>query len=160
MHSGFIDAFRKRGKRYLVLQKFTRENNLFKEAGKDYVLLSHYDVLAGAMHHYKVVKNEGLAKMIDLENGSERREFGEMLNVNSKYIVYSILDSNPTATKKAIDKQLKYKIQNYITTKTQWRISREQELVPVLKTRFGELIVILKYSGREIEVPLKELENY
>lgn len=144
----------------MVLQKFIRKNNLFKEAGKDYVLASFYDAHAAAMHHYKVVKNDGLAKMIDLENENERREFGEMLNMNSKYKIYSILDSDPTATKKAIDKQLKYKIQNYIADKTQWRISREQELIPVLKTRFGELIVILKYSGREIEVPLKELENY
>ncbi len=159
MHQGFIAAFRQKGKRYLVLQTFSRENNLFKEEGKKYVLVSHYDRSAEAMHHYKVVKDDPVARTIDLENDGERSEFERMLNINSGYKVYSILDSNPEVTKRAIDKQLKYKIQDYIAANTQWRISRHHEFVPVLKTKFGELIVILKYNGHEIEVPLKELEK-
>lgn len=159
MHPGFIAAFRQKGKRYLVLQEFGRENNLFKEQDKKYVLVSHYERSAEAMHHYKVVKNDPLARIIDLENDSERSEFEKMLHVDSAYKVYSILDANPEATKRAIDKQLKYKIQDYIAANTQWRISRHDEFLPVLKTKFGELIVILKYHGREIEVPLKELEK-
>lgn len=159
MHSGYIDAFRMRGKRYLILQQFTRENNLFKEEGKTYLLVSHYDDLGLALLHYKEVKDEPVARMIDLEKENERIEFESMLSVNSEYIVYSILDSNPKATKMAIDKQLKYKIQDYVAKETKWRISRHHEFVPDLEVTFGELFVILKYSGRNIRVPLKDLEN-
>lgn len=159
MNEKFIAAFRKRGKRYLVIQEFKRENNLFKDLNKNYVLVSHYNNPAEAIHHYKVIKDQPLSKMIDLENEIERKELEGMLNINSSWIVYSILDADPAATKSTIDKQLKYNIRNYIAANTQWLIGREQEVVTELETTFGELFVNLKYSGRKIRVALKELEK-
>lgn len=159
MHHGFINAFRKRGKRYLVLQNFTREDTLFKEEGKKYVLASHYDDKGLALLHYKKVIQEEEGRMIDLENDDERKEFDDMLNVNLNYKVYSILVSNPDEMKRAIDKQLKYKIQDYIAKHTNWRISRHHKMTPDLETTFGELFVVLKYSGQKIRVPLKDLEK-
>ncbi len=159
MDEKFIPAFRQRGKRYLVLQTFNRENNLFKEEKKSYVLVSHYDDPGHALLHFKEVKDEEMARMIDLENETERKDFEGMLNINSAYKVYSILDSNPKATKLAMDKQLKYKIQDYIADKTNWRIGRHHEMTPELEITFGELFVVLKYSGQKIRVPLKELET-
>ncbi len=158
MNLKFISAFRERGKRYLVLQNFTRENNLFKQQDKKYLLVSHYSDRGLALLHYKEVINDEMAAMIDLEVDNERDRFEQMLFDGSGYIVYSILNSNPTATRLALDK-LKYKIQEFIAKNTQWRISRQTEMVPDLETTFGELFVVLKYSGQTIRVPLKTFEN-
>lgn len=158
MNDKFIAAFRQRGKRYLVLQNFTLENNLFKQPGKSYVLVSHYDDPGLALLHYKEVMREDMAMLIDLEIEQQRQQFESMLLPESGYIVYSVLNSNPAATKLALDK-LKYKIQDYIATHTQWRISRHHEMIPALETTFGELFVVLKYSGQTIKVPLKEFES-
>ncbi len=160
MNEKFIPAFRQRGKRYLVMQEFKGENNLFKDPAKKYVLVSHYENPAEAMHQYKVVKEEPVSKLIDLDNEDDRKEFESIMNINSGFVVYSILVANPAATKRAVDKQLKYKIQNYIASNTQWHIGKEQSIVPELETTFGELFVILKYSAQKIRVALKELESF
>ncbi|MEP6949112.1 MAG: hypothetical protein ABI863_07565 [Ginsengibacter sp.] len=155
---GFIPGFRNLKKRYLVLQTFKRENNLFKDPAKSYVIVTHYDNPGGAKEHLNAVKEDKFAQLMDLENAIDRNRLLEMLSINSAYIVYSILDANPKTTKNAIDKIFKYKIQKYISNNTQWRIGREQTVVPSLETTFGELFVILKSSGQTIRVKLEELE--
>jgi hypothetical protein len=156
----FIAAFRNAKKRYLVSQTFTRENNLFKDPKKHYLLLSHYDDPNLAKAHLKAVENDKFADTFDLENEKDRERLLHMLDINSDFVIYSILDTNPKATKLTFDKIFKYKIQKYIANNTNWRISREQTYVPSLETTFGELFVILKYPGkREIKVKLEELEN-
>ena len=155
----FIAAFRNAKKRYLISQTFTRENNLFRNSGKHYLLLSHYDDPNLAKAHLKAVENDKFADTFDLENEKDRERVKSMVDINSDYVVYSILDLNPKATKIAFDKIFKYKIQKYIANNTNWRIGREQTYVPNLETTFGELFVVLKYSGQEIRVKLEELEN-
>ena len=48
----------------------------------------------------------------------------------------------------------------YIDDKPKWRISRDHILRPELETVFGELQVVMKYSGQTIKVPLKVIETY
>ncbi|MDQ6890686.1 MAG: hypothetical protein M3Z56_10475 [Bacteroidota bacterium] len=158
MNIKFIPAFRSKGKRYLVLQNFTLEDHLFKK-DKKYVLVSHYDDKGKAQEHYTRVQQQEVAKIIDLENDAERQALESMLNINSEYVLYSVLVTNPAAVERALD-TLKYKIKKYIDDKPKWHISREHTLRPELETVFGELQVVMKYSGHTIKVPLKVIETY
>ncbi len=158
MNTKFIPAFRSKSKRYLVLQNFTLEDHLFKK-DKKYVLVSHYDDKGKALEHYTRVQQQEIAKIIDLENDADTLTLESMLNINSEYVLYSILVTNPAAVERALD-ILKYKIKKYIDDKPKWRISREHTLRPELETVFGELQVVMKYSGHTIKVPLKLIETY
>lgn len=158
MHNKFIQAFRDKGFRYLVLQDLTLEDHLFKK-DKKYVLVSHYSDRGKALEHYSRVRNQELAEGIDLEDEKGREKLEQMLNVNSEYVLYSVLVTNPETVKRALD-NLKYKIMKYIDDKPKWRISRNHTLVPELETVFGELQVVMKYAGQTIKVPLKVLETY
>ncbi len=158
MESKFIPAFRARGKRYMVLQNFTLEDHLFKK-DKKYVLVSHYDDKGIALKHYELVQQQEVAQILDMEEEAERMELENMLNINSGYILYSVLTTNPDIVKKILD-NLKYKIMKYVAAKPKWRISRNNTLVPKLKTIYGELQVEMNYSGQSITVPLKVIETY
>ena len=158
MNPSFIQAFRAKGKRYLVLQNFTLEDHLFKK-DKKYVLVSHYDDDKKAREHLRQVEQQEVAQIIDLENEAGREKLESMLNINSEYVLYSVLVTNPAAVERALN-NLKYKIMKYIDDKPKWRISREHTLRPELETVFGELQVVMKYSGQTIKVPLKDIETY
>lgn len=158
MNTKFIQAFRAKGKRYLVLQNFTLEDHLFKK-DKTYTLVSHYDDDKKAREHLRQVQQQEVAQIIDLEDEAGRQKLESMLNINSEYVLYSVLVTNPAALSKALD-NLKYKIKKYVDDKPNWHISREHTLRPELETLFGELLVILKYSGQTIKVPLKVIETY
>ncbi len=158
MSTKFIPALRAKGKRYLVLQNFTLEDNLFKK-DKKYVLISHYDDKGKSLEHYSRVQHQEIAQVIDLEDEAGRGELEGMLNINADYVLYSVLITNPETVKKTLN-NLKYKIQKYVDDKPKWRISRQHILVPDLETVFGELQVVLKYSGQAITVPLEIIELY
>ncbi len=158
MNTKFIAAFRAKGKRYLVLQTFTLEDHLFKK-DKKYVLVSHYNDKGKALEHYTRVQHQDVAQIIDLESKKERESLEEMLNIKSAFVLYSVLITNPEALKRTLD-NLKYKIMKYIDGKPKWRISAQHTLTPQLETVFGELQVVMKYSGQTIKVPLKAIEMY
>lgn len=158
MNSKFLPAFRAKGKRYLVLQNFTLEDHLFKK-DKKYVLVSHYADKGKALEHYSRVEAQEVAQVIDLENEEEREKLESMLNINSEFVLYSVLATNPEAVKRTLD-NLKYKIMKYIDDKPKWRIGAQHTLTPELEMIFGELQVVMKYSGQAIKVPLKVIETY
>ncbi len=158
MNPKFIQAFRAKGKRYLVLQNFTLEDHLFKKH-KKYVLVSHYDDDKKAREHLMQVDRQEVAQIIDLEDEEGRRKLESLLNINSEYVLYSVLVTNPAAVEKALN-NLKYKIKKYIDDKPKWRISGDHTLRPELETLFGELQVVMKYAGQTIKVPLKVIETY
>lgn len=158
MNTKFIPAFRAKGKRYLVLQNFTLEDHLFKK-DKQYVLVSHYDDKGKVLEHYTRVQDQEVAEIIDLEDEAGRKKLESMLNINSEYVLYSVLVTNPAAVEKALN-NLKYKIKKYIDDKPKWRISAQHTLTPELEMVFGELQVVMKYSGQTIKVPLKVIETY
>jgi hypothetical protein len=158
MTPAFINAYEKRKTFHLVIQNFTLENNLFRQADKKYVLVSHYADKQKALEHYIKIKNDAHSNLIDLSMPFQKEGFSRMLEKDSEYIMYSVLADLDTA-KKAIDKQLKYKIQKYLTSKN-WHIPRDYKMVPDLELQFGILHVIFGFPNHRIKVPLSELENY
>ena len=154
----FIAAFRKVKKRYLVSQQFKRyevQNN----KDKTFLMLTHYDDKGLAKIHLNALSADRFACIIDLENDVHRQKLLMMLSPESKYIIYSSLTISPKEVKSLSDKIYKEKVQKFIDTKTNWRISREQTIKPKLEITFGELYVALKYGAQTIRIRLEELET-
>jgi len=154
----FIPAFRKVKKRYLVSQRFKRygeQNN----QDKTFLMLTHYDDKGLAKIHFNALSADKFASIIDLENDVHREKLSTMLAPQSIYIIYSSLTIDPKKVKSLSDKIYKEKIQKFIDTKTNWRISREQTIKPKLEITFGELYVALKYGTQTIRIRLEELET-
>ncbi len=140
------------------MQSFKRENNLFSE-NKTYLLLSHYEDHGLAKIHYNAISSDKYASIIDLEIDQHREELLSMLNPTTSYTMYSSLTIDPKEIKSATDKIFKYKIQDYISRNTNWRIGRDQTVIPKLEITFGELYVVLKFGNQTIRIRLEEIEN-
>lgn len=155
----FIPALRKIQKRYLVSQTFRRDKHLFRDPAKRYLLLTHYNDPGLAKIHLKAVQDDPLAAMIDLEKDRHRQKLESMLEGNGRYMIYSSLVKDRKSIRQVLDRSLKIKIQEYLGRHTDWRISREQTIRPVLEITFGELFVSIKYGSRTLRVKLDEIEG-
>lgn len=154
-----IPVFRKAKKRYLVSQTFHRENPLLVERDKTYLLLTQYDNFDSAKVHFNAVSFDKFASIIDLEKDVHREKLLNMLSADAAYIMYSSLTIDADEVKKTIDHLFKDKVQQFIRTNTNWRISRDHTVKPKLEITFGELYVVLKYGSQTIRVKLEEIEN-
>lgn len=155
----FIQRFRELKKRYLVSQTFSRDNDLFKEEHTISLLLTHYDDLGLAKIHMNALSADKYAAIIDLENEKHRKRVEEMLKDESTYHVYSSLVLNTKVLEDAMDNLFTDNIKNYITKNTSWRIGGSKTIRPKLEITFGELFVVLRYSGQTIKVTLAEIED-
>lgn len=155
----FVDGFRQLQKRWLVSQTFYRENHLFREEGKVYLMLTHYSDKGLAKIHHNAVLHDRYASIIDLENERHREKLLSMLTPGSNYRIYSSLVTDPKQVKMALDRTLKEGIQKFITTNTNWRIGREQTITPNLEITFGELYITMRYGTQQLRVKLEEIEN-
>lgn len=155
----FVARFRELQKRYLVSQTFNRENHLFREEGKVYLMLTHYSDKGLAKIHYNAVVHDRYAAIIDLEDERHRHRLEAMLAANSGYRIYSSLVTNPNHVKMALDRTLKDHIQQFIAKNTNWKIGRDYTMIPKLEITFGELFITMKYGSQQLRVKLAEIEN-
>ncbi len=155
----FIEAFIKAKKLYLVSQTFTREDNLFKKEGKDYLFLTHYDDKGSAQIHFNALSGDKYAALLDLENEKHREKLISMLSPESKYVLYSSLIVNPKMMEEALNKTLSYKVKRYLETNTNWRIGRDQTIYPKAELVFGELCVSIRFGSQTLKVKLSDIEN-
>jgi hypothetical protein len=154
-----IAGFRERNLRYVVAQTFTRDNDLFKDENTISLLLSQYEDLLAAKTHLNAIAGDKYASIIDLEKETHRARLAEVLK-NEKFHLYSIMITDTKVIKNALDKIFSEKIRNYISKRTTWRIGGSKTIYPEIEATFGELFVVLKYSGETIRVTLEEIERY
>ena len=156
----FIPGFRNSKRRYLVSQTFSRQNDLFKDPDKHYIMFTHYSELEKALEHHNAVINDEFSAIYDLEEDDDRSEVLDMLRPGSSYEVYSSAITNPAKVQESMNKVFAKNIQNYISTKLKWPIGRDQTIRPKPEITFGELFVVLKMSGRYDRVRLSDIETY
>ena len=156
----FIPAFRNTKKRYLVSQTFSRQNDLFRDPDKQYIMLTHYADLGLALNHHKAVIPDECSALYDLEEDDDRGEVIEMLKPGSNYEVYSSAIVDPIKVQETMNKVFAKNIQNYISTKLKWPIGRDQTVRPKPELTFGELFVVLQMQGRYDRVRLSDIETY
>ena len=158
--SSFIPRFRSTNRRYLVSQTFSRQNDLFKDADKNYIMLTHYSDLDKALEHHNAIISDEFSAVYDLEEDDDRSEVLDILGPGSSYEVYSSAITDPTKVQESMNKVFAKNIQNYISTKLKWPIGRDQTIRPKPEITFGELFVVLKMPGRYDRVRLSDIETY
>jgi uncharacterized surface protein with fasciclin (FAS1) repeats len=158
-HFNMIKGLRDMNRRYLVSQTYHQAIDHFAEDPKTALLLSDYEDLSLAKIHYNALTDKFRA-ILDLEKEKHREKLVDMLHPNSKYRVYAPFIKDMKQVEKRLNDKYSNNIRNYVRLKTNWRIGSDKTLQPRLQMQFGELFVILKYSGQEIRFKLEELEKY
>jgi hypothetical protein len=155
----FIDAFRKSKERYLVSQVYERAIEKFEDKRKVGLLLTKYSDLNQATVHFQAIKEDKYAAIIDLEKEVHRNKIIDLVSAQSKYVVFSNLVGEISATEKMLTKKYADSIKRYITRFTNWRIGSDKTIYPKMDIVFGELFVTLNYNNEKIRIKLAELEK-
>lgn len=155
----FIPALRKIHKRFLVSQSFYRDRSCSNYPDKKYILFTSYQDEGLARIHYKAIVEDQFAAIVDLDKPEHRSRVEEMIADHEKFVLYSSYVKDPAIIKKALDKELKIKIQSYVAKNTDWKIRREQTIRPEVELSFGELYVVMKYGSEKVRVKLEEIEG-
>jgi hypothetical protein len=154
-----IDAFRKKGKRWLVSQ--TLRLNITDPAllTKTLLLMTHYDDKSMAFVHLKAVEEDRYASVIDLEREVHRRQLDNVLANDSRYIAFSALIRNRERVEQQAKEIYKEKYWRFLQQHSKGGISPTKHLRPSLQLIFGELFVVLKYGAETLRTRLVEIEK-
>ena len=145
--------------RYLVSQTYTRAADHFGAPGKTMILLSDYDHPGSAKMHFNAVKHDRYAAILDLENERHKKKLTEMLSAGSKYLLFWSVVKSKKQLEHRINAQYRDNMRRYIERHTNWRIGRDLGIRPSVEVTFGELFIILKYSGQTIRLKFEEIER-
>ena len=146
-------------RRYLVSQQNVHAGHAFGDDATVSILLSDYDDLGLAKIHFNALTDKYRA-ILDLEKEVHRKKLEEMLGPGSRYRVYAAFTEDIKKLEKRLNDRYSKSIRNYVAQHTNWRIGADKSLVPKLQLVFGDLFVILKYSGQEIRFKLADLDRY
>lgn len=155
----FIQAFQKARKFYLVSQTFKRGKDLFADETKDYLILTHYDDHGSAIIHKNALTHDKYAAVVDLQNEAHVKKLQEMLNPQSKYILFSSLITDPATVERTMNNIYEAQIRAYINTKLNWRIPANYTIHPKLELIFGELFIQLGFGSQKVKLKLEDLEK-
>lgn len=154
----YIDRLITLDKKYVVSQLYNRAPRPPEGAGIN-LLFSDYKDLGQAKIHYKAVAGDKFASIIHLTNSIHKAKVEEMLTKGSRFTIYWNTVKSVAETKKIIDQKYKSNMRRYILTNTSWKIGADQSLKPSFEVTFGELFIILKWSGETLRIKFAEIEN-
>ena len=146
-------------RRYIVTQQNVHATHAFGDDASVPLLLSDYDDLGLARIHFNALTDRYRAIM-DLEKEAHRDKLEEMMQPESKYRLYAAFTDEIKRLEKRLNDRYSKSIRNYVAQHTNWRVGADRTLTPKLQLVFGDLFVILKYSGQEIRFKLADLEKY
>ncbi|RYY57217.1 MAG: hypothetical protein EOO09_03510 [Chitinophagaceae bacterium] len=154
-----IGGLRKMNRRYIVTQLNVHVTTAFGDDATVPILLSDYDDLGLAKIHFNAL-NDRYRAIMDLEKPAHRHKLDEMLLPDSKYRLYAAFTDDIKRLEKRLNDRYSKSIRNYVAQHTTWRVGADRTLTPKLQLVFGDLFVILKYSGQEIRFKLADLDRY
>jgi hypothetical protein len=146
-------------KSYLVSQTYKRANDPFAEEDKIDILLTDYDNLGAANIHLNAVKHDKFSAILDLENPKHKAKLVEMLSPSSKYNLFWSVVRSSKELQQRINTKYKDNMRRYIERNTNWRIGRDTIIYPSAEVTFGELFIVLKYSGQTLRIKFEEIEK-
>jgi len=149
------------GRRYLVSQTYyrVREMETDPSCRRVNLLFSDYTELGEAKLHANAVKKDRYAAIIDLENPVHRRKMHEMLNAGSGYRMFFAVVRSAKELESLVNRKYKDKLRRYVENQTDWRISHDAIVKPMIQLSFGELFVILKHRNQHIRIKFEEIEK-
>ncbi|HNP24433.1 MAG TPA: hypothetical protein PKM63_21140 [Panacibacter sp.] len=154
-----VKAFQQAKKYYLVSQTFQRGRDVIKDESKEYLLLSHYDDKGHALIHKNALPHDKFAAILDLQNEAHVKKLNEMLQPDSKYIVFSSLISDADKVERTMNQLYEVNIKTWIRTKSNWRIPANYTIHPKLELIFGELFVHMGFGSQKVRLKLADLEK-
>ena len=155
----FIEKLIAMKARYLVSQTYTRATGHAEARGKTMILLTDYDHPGSARIHLNAVKHDRYASIVDLENPEHKKKLTEMLSPASKYLLFWSVVKSKKQLEHRINAQYRDNMRRYIEQYTNWRVGRDLGIRPSVEVTFGELFIILKYSGQTIRLKFEEIER-
>jgi hypothetical protein len=155
----FIDKLIELKKPYLVSQTYTRAGDHFSDVAKTDLILTDYDNLGAAKIHLNAVKKDKYAALLDLTNPKHREKLIEMLSPGSTYNIYWSVVKSVKELQQQINARYKDNMRRYIERHTNWRIGRDHTIYPSVEVTFGELFIVLKYSGQVLRIKFEEIER-
>ena len=155
----FIEKLISLKKPYLVSQSYTRAMNHFADEAKTDIILTDYDNMGAARIHLNAVKHDKYAAILDLGNLAHKQKLTEMLAEESKYNIFWSVVKSVKELQQRVNANYKDNMRKYIGRHTNWRIGSDTTIYPSLEVTFGELFIILKYSGQTLRIKFEEIEN-
>ncbi len=160
MKNQVILKFKQAGKRYLVTQTYERGRNDLMQAGKEPILMSHYDDPGLAQIHYNAIpEGDKYRFILDLENENHLLRIQEMLHPKSRYIVYAkLVFYKQDELEEYLKKRYFDKVSRFIAAKTNWHLGKNK-FATHLQIIFGELYLEIRLHNERIRVKFEEIEN-
>ncbi len=148
-------------KSYLVTQTNTRQLPATpgEKNGKISLLLSDYSDYAMAKTHWDALKTDPWRAVIDMNNPVHQEKLHRMMEEDSDYQLFWAVVDNMEKLQTHINKKYSAHLKRYIEQKTSWRIGSAHSLRPSLQLIFGELFIVLKFSGQTLRVKFTEIES-
>ncbi len=143
---------------YLVSQIYHRVDHLMDQ-GLTFLLFTDYKDLGLANIHYKAVRHDKYACIIDLSNDAHLYKIKEMMHGNLYAIYWSVVP-NAAALRKRLNASYKSKIQKYLLRKTSWLVTRDEPVNTQLEVIFGELFLHLRWRRERLRIKFAEIEKY
>ena len=158
---GYVSRLISLGRRYLVSQTYYRVREMEQDASQRRVnlLFSDYMELGEAKLHLNAVKKDQYAAIIDLENPLHLAKIQEMLLPDSGYRMFFAVVRSAKELENLVNRKYKDKLRHYVEKQTDWRISRDAIVKPMIQLSFGELFVILKHKNQHIRIKFEEIEK-
>jgi len=158
---GYLPRLIQLGRRYLVSQTYHRVRAMETDPACTRVnlLFSDYMELGEAKLHVNAVKKDRFAAIIDLENPGHLRKMQEMLTAGSGYRMFFAVVRSAKELENLVNRKYKDKLRNYVEKQTDWRISHDAIVKPMIQLSFGELFVILKHRNQHIRIKFEEIEE-
>lgn len=155
----YLERLLKLNKNYVVSQTYKHVNLQQPGFEKTSILLSDYDDKGEAELHFKAVRHDKYAAIIDIKNGTHLNKVKEMMQPESTYQLYWAVMKSKEAVKKELDIKYKANIKRYITNNTNWRIGNSDAVITTLQVIFGELFIIIRRGTQTIRVKFEDIEN-
>ena len=159
---GYLPRLIQLGRRYLVSQTYYRVREMETDPASSRVnlLFSDYMELGEAKLHVNAVKKDRYAAIIDLENPVHLKKMQDMLMAGSGYRMFFAVVRSAKELENLVNRKYKDKLRKYVDKQTDWRISHDAIVKPMIQLSFGELFVILKHRNQHIRIKFEEIEQH
>ncbi|MET0242800.1 MAG: hypothetical protein ABW174_05010 [Flavitalea sp.] len=155
----YINRLIELGKPYLVTQTYHRINPALLERGQKAILLSDYDDPGLAKIHFKAIRNDPYAAIIDLDKAVHKKKLEQMAATGSDYFLFWAVVKSKKQLEVKVNLRYKDSMRDYIARNTNWRIDRDTSIRPSIQLIFGELFIVIKHGKQVVRVKFEELEN-
>ena len=159
---GYLPRLIQLGRRYLVSQTYYRVREMEADPASSRVnlLFSDYMELGEAKLHVNAVKKDRYAAIVDLENPVHLKKMQDMLMAGSGYRMFFAVVRSAKELENLVNRKYKDKLRKYVDKQTDWRISHDAIVKPMIQLSFGELFVILKHRNQHIRIKFEEIEQH